>query len=67
MEEALRAYTSGDAYAVFAEKERGKLVPGYKADLVVLDRDLTAIPPEQLEKAQVRTTIMNGKVVYSGQ
>jgi len=65
VEEALRAYTAGNAYAVFAEKSRGKLIPGYKADLVVLDRDLTAIPPAELEKARVRNTIMNGKVVYS--
>jgi predicted amidohydrolase YtcJ len=65
VEEALRAYTAGNAYAVFAEKSRGKLAPGYKADLVVLDRDLTAIPPAELEKARVRNTIMNGKVVYS--
>jgi predicted amidohydrolase YtcJ len=66
VEEALRAYTVGNAYAVFAEKSRGKLAPGYKADLVVLDRDLTAIPPAELEKARVRNTIMNGKVVFSG-
>jgi predicted amidohydrolase YtcJ len=65
VEEALRAYTMGDAYAIFAEKRRGKLAPGYKADIVVLDRDLTRIPPEQLEKARVRNTIVDGKVVYS--
>ena len=45
VEEALRAYTSGDAYGVFAERTRGRLAPGYKADLVLLDQDLTRIPP----------------------
>jgi predicted amidohydrolase YtcJ len=65
VEEALRAYTVGNAYGVFAEKTRGRLVPGYKADLVLLDRDLTAIPPEEIERAKVRATIVGGRVVFS--
>jgi predicted amidohydrolase YtcJ len=65
VEEALRAYTAGNAYAVFAEASRGKLAPGYLADLVVLDQDLTAIPPEAIERVRVRTTVVDGKVVYS--
>jgi predicted amidohydrolase YtcJ len=64
VEEALRAYTSGNAYGVFAERTRGKLAPGYLADLVLLDQDLTAIPPEATERAQVRATIAGGKVVF---
>jgi predicted amidohydrolase YtcJ len=62
--EALRAYTAGNAYGVFAERSRGKLAAGYLADIVVLDRDLTAIPPESIEQAKVRATIVGGKVVY---
>jgi predicted amidohydrolase YtcJ len=65
VEEALRAYTAGNAYGVFAERSRGKLAPGYLADLVVLDQDLTAIPPEAIERASVRATVVGGKVVYS--
>jgi predicted amidohydrolase YtcJ len=65
VEEALRAYTAGDAYGVFAEKTRGKLAPGYQADLVLLDQDLTAIPPEQIEQVKVRTTIVGGKIVFA--
>jgi predicted amidohydrolase YtcJ len=65
VEEALRAYTVGNAYAVFAEERRGKLLPGYLADLVLLDRDLTKIPPEEIEQATVRRTVVGGKVVYS--
>ena len=65
VEEALRAYTTGNAYGVFAEKTRGKLAPGYLADLVLLNQDLTAISPEAIEKARVVTTIVGGKVVYS--
>jgi predicted amidohydrolase YtcJ len=64
VEEALRAYTSGDAYGVFAERRRGRLAPGYKADLVLLDQDLTQIPPEAIERATVRVTVVGGRVVY---
>jgi predicted amidohydrolase YtcJ len=64
VEEALRAYTAGNAYAVYAERSRGKLAPGYLADIVALDRDLTAIPPESIEQAKVRATIVGGKLVY---
>ncbi len=64
VEEALRAYTSGNAYGVFAEDRRGKLAPGYLADLVLLDRDLTRIQPEELGQASVRATVVGGRVVY---
>jgi hypothetical protein len=64
VEEALRAYTSGNAYGMFAERTRGKLAPGYLADLVLLDQDLTAIPPEAIERVQVRATVGGGKVVF---
>jgi predicted amidohydrolase YtcJ len=66
VEEALRAYTQGSAYAVYAERSRGKLAPGYLADIVVLDRDLTTIPPETIEQTGIKATIMGGKIVYSG-
>ena len=66
VEEALRAYTSGNAYGVFAEDRRGKLAPGYLADLVVLDRDLTRIPAEEIEQAAVTATVVGGRVVYTG-
>jgi predicted amidohydrolase YtcJ len=64
VEEALRAYTQGDAYAVFAEQKRGKLKPGYLADITVLDQDLTAISPVAIEKAAVRATVVGGKIVF---
>jgi hypothetical protein len=65
LEEALRAYTTGNAYGIFAERTRGKLAPGYLADLVLLDQDLTAIPPDSIEQVAVRATIVGGKVVFS--
>jgi predicted amidohydrolase YtcJ len=64
VEEALRAYTGTNAYGVFAEKSRGRLAPGYLADLVVLDRDLTSISPETINQAQIQATVIGGKVVF---
>jgi predicted amidohydrolase YtcJ len=64
LDEALRAYTVGNAYAIFAEGNRGMLRRGYKADLVLLDRDLSTIRPEDIGNAQVRVTIVDGRVVY---
>jgi predicted amidohydrolase YtcJ len=64
LDEALRAYTVNNAYAVFAEANRGMLRRGYKADFVLLDRDLTTIRPEDIGSTQVRATIVDGRVVY---
>jgi predicted amidohydrolase YtcJ len=66
VEDALRAYTGENAYGVFAEQSRGKLKPGYLADVVILDRDLTRIRPETIKDAKVRLTIVGGKEVYRG-
>ena len=62
--EALRAYTAGNAFATFDETKRGALAPGYYADVVVVDRNLFALPAESLAAARVRVTIVGGKVVY---
>jgi predicted amidohydrolase YtcJ len=64
VEDALRAYTSGGAYAMFAEKSRGTLEAGKLADLAVIDRDLTKIPPEEVRNAHVVMTVVGGQVVY---
>jgi predicted amidohydrolase YtcJ len=62
--EALRAYTAGNAWAVFAENQWGTLAPGRDADVVVVDHNLFAMPPESLATARVAVTIVGGKVVY---
>jgi hypothetical protein len=62
--EALRAYTAGNAWAVFAENQWGTLAPGRDADVVVLDHDLFTMPPESLATARVTVTIVGGKIVY---
>jgi predicted amidohydrolase YtcJ len=64
VEEALRAYTAGAAYAEFAEGDRGTLERGKLADLVLLDRDLTRIPPETIRDAHVLLTVVGGQVVH---
>jgi predicted amidohydrolase YtcJ len=66
VEEALRAYTAGGAYASFDEARKGTLVAGKLADLVMLDRDLFAITPEEIRNAKVVTTVVGGKVVSGG-
>ncbi len=62
--EALRSYTAENAYGMFAEMRVGKLIPGFKADLVLLDRDLFSIPAETIDQAKVRLTMVGGKAVY---
>jgi len=64
IEEAVRAYTAGSAYAEFAEKVKGALTPGKLADLVMLDRDIYQIDPSDIDKARVMLTIMDGRIVY---
>src|SRR5881296_3606473 len=62
--EALRAYTVGAAYATFGERTRGVLAPGYDADVVVIDRNLFTLPPDSLDRARVRYTIVAGRVAF---
>jgi len=64
IEQAIAAYTTGSAYAEFAERDKGLLAPGMLADFVVLDRDLTAIPPPQILGTRVLRTVLGGKTVY---
>ncbi len=65
IEQVLAAYIEGSAYAEFAEGWKGKLAPGYVADFVVLDRDLTRIPAPDILKTHVLRTVVDGKTVYS--
>jgi predicted amidohydrolase YtcJ len=64
VEDALRAYTRGGAYASFDEKEKGVLAPGALADFAIIDRDLTRVPPESIRDAHVTLTAVGGRVVY---
>ena len=64
VEQALRAYTVEGAYASFEENRKGALKPGMLADMVLIDRNLTEIPPEEIRDAQVVVTIVGGRVVF---
>lgn len=66
--EALRAYTSDAAYAVFRENELGTLEPGKLADLVVLSRDITdPANRDAIAETEVVLTMLGGEVVCGGE
>jgi predicted amidohydrolase YtcJ len=65
LNEAIYAYTQASAYGEFREKVKGRLEPGYLADLIVLDRDITTASPQQLLHTKVLRTVVNGETVYT--
>ncbi|MBI1278552.1 MAG: amidohydrolase family protein [Anaerolineaceae bacterium] len=60
IDEAVRGFTIGAAYAAGMESRLGKLTPGFLADLVVLDRDLYTIDPSDILNAKVVATMLDG-------
>ena len=64
VEEALRSYTSGGAWAGFQEDRLGTLEPGRLADLVVLSDDLFRIDPNEIHKVRVLRTVVGGREVH---
>jgi predicted amidohydrolase YtcJ len=64
LDEAIRAFTVGSAYAEFQEKVKGSLTVGKLADIVMLDRDIYALDPANLDTAKVAMTIVDGRIVY---
>jgi predicted amidohydrolase YtcJ len=64
LEDALRAYTWGSAYAGFMEDKVGQLVAGKYADLVVLSEDLFQVDPVEIPSVQVDLTMVSGEIVY---
>jgi predicted amidohydrolase YtcJ len=65
IEEALIATCVTPAWLAYDERRRGKLVPGYLADLVVLDRDPVAVPAEELPEVQVVATMVGGRWTHN--
>ncbi len=63
-EEAIKLYTLGSAYTEFMEDRKGMIKKGYLSDMVIYDKDLMKIRPEEIMKALVDYTIVGGKVVY---
>ena len=64
VEEAVRAFTWGSAYAEFQENWKGTLEPGKVADFVILSDDIFTIDPVKLRDVTVLKTIVDGKVVF---
>jgi len=65
VEEAVRGFTIGAAYASGEENLKGSLTPGKLADLVVLSQDIFTVPPMEIVETRVEATIFDGQVVYS--
>ena len=65
IEQTIAAYTTGAAFAEFAEKQKGKLETGMLADFVVLDQDITAAAPLKILGTKVLRTVVGGKTVYA--
>ncbi|WP_245739331.1 amidohydrolase [Sphingomonas rubra] len=64
-EQAWAAFTSGGAYAGFAEDKFGRLAPGQRADFIVVDRDPTTATPDLLRQTRVEETWVNGEKVWT--
>jgi predicted amidohydrolase YtcJ len=65
VDEALHATTVAPAWLAGDERSRGKLIPGYLADLVVLSRDPVECPPDELESVEVVATMVGGRWVHN--
>jgi predicted amidohydrolase YtcJ len=61
---AVDAYTAGSAYATFEENRKGRIRQGYLADMVLLDRDIFAIPKKEIREAKVIWTMVGGNMAY---
>ncbi|MBF0852023.1 amidohydrolase [Gluconobacter sp. R75690] len=63
--QALSGYTIGAAYAGFSENRMGRILPGFLADFVVLDKNIFTIPFEQINSMSTLSTIVGGKARYT--
>ena len=64
IEDAIRNYTAGPAYASFEEREKGQVAAGMLADLVVHSKDLLTIGPAEILNTEPDLTVFDGRVVY---
>jgi predicted amidohydrolase YtcJ len=62
--QALYAYTQGSAYAEFAEQHKGKLVAGYDADFILVDRDLYKVDAPAILQTKVLATYVSGQKAF---
>jgi predicted amidohydrolase YtcJ len=64
IQDAIDAYTIGSAFNEFKEAIKGRLKPGYVADLIVLDQDIFTIDQEKIKDTKVEKTMIHGEFVY---
>ena len=62
--DAIEAYTINSAYVNFIDDETGSIEMGKLADLIVLDKNLFEISPDEISEAQVLLTLLEGNLVY---
>ncbi|MGC2471962.1 MAG: amidohydrolase family protein, partial [Pseudolabrys sp.] len=63
-EAALMAYTVGGAYAEGQDQRKGRIAPGFAADIAVLSQDVLTIPPPQLPATTNLLTLVDGEVIF---
>jgi hypothetical protein len=63
-EQALKAYTSGGAYAGRQEGRQGRIAAGMAADLAVLSQDILTVPVQQLPATKSLLTLVDGEVMF---
>ncbi len=64
LEDVIDAYTIGSAFNECKENYKGRLKAGYVADLIVLDRDIFSVEPNEIKEIQVERIMVNGEFVY---
>ena len=64
-DQALTAYTAGGAYAEGEEGRKGRIAPGFAADLAVLSQDVLTIPTSQLPATTSLLTIVDGEIIFA--
>jgi len=64
---AVKAFTEGVAFVNHQQDFLGKIAPGYRGDLCVLDKDIFLTPPDEIAASSVTLTVAAGKVVYASQ
>ena len=62
---ALKMFTTWAAYGEFAEHRRGKIRPGFDADLTILSQDITSCKEEKILHTEILCTLVGGKMLYS--
>jgi predicted amidohydrolase YtcJ len=63
-EQAIRLYTTNNAFLTFEEKEKGSLEKGKLADFIVLDRDILTVPVDEVKSIEVEQTYLGGKLIH---